>query len=210
VLNEEALESVLGKKMLLYDKSGEEHFNLISALHKSVRSSDVDAALYWLARMLAAGEDRMYIARRLIRMAVEDIGLADPRAMEQAVAAQQTAHFLGAPEGDQALAQVVIYLAIAPKSDAGYRALNQAVRVAETEVAEPVPMNLRNASTKAMKQWGYGEGYQHAHEFEGGLNDMECLPEHLRGRTFYEPTNRGLEQRISERLAELRARRGKS
>lgn len=210
VLDEEALESVLGKKMLLYDKSGEEHFNLISALHKSVRSSDVDAALYWLARMLAAGEDRMYIARRLIRMAVEDIGLADPRAMEQAVAAQQTAHFLGVPEGDQALAQVVIYLAIAPKSDAGYRALNQAVKVAETEVAEPVPMNLRNASTKAMKQWGYGEGYQHAHEFEGGVNDMECLPEHLRGRTFYEPTDRGLEQRISQRLEELRARRGKS
>jgi putative ATPase len=207
VLNQEAVESVLGKKMLLYDKSGEEHFNLISALHKSVRSSDPDAALYWLARMLAAGEDRMYIARRLVRMAIEDIGLADPRAMEQAVAAQQTVHFLGAPEGDQALAQVAIYLAVAPKSDAAYRALKEALKVAETEVAEPVPMNLRNASTKAMAAWGYGEGYQHAHEFEGGLNTMECLPEHLRGRTFYEPTDRGVEQRIAQRLAELRDRR---
>ena len=209
VLNQEAVESVLGKKMLLYDKSGEEHFNLISALHKSVRSSDPDAALYWLARMLAAGEDRMYIARRLVRMAIEDIGLADPRAMEQAVAAQQTAHFLGVPEGDQALAQGALYLAGAPKSDAAYRALKDAVRVAETEVAEPVPMNLRNASIKAMKSWGYGEGYQHAHEFEGGLNDMECLPEHLRGRAFYEPTDRGVEQRIAQRLSELRARRGR-
>ena len=207
VLEQEAVESVLGKKMLLYDKSGEEHFNLISALHKSVRSSDPDAALYWLARMLAAGEDRMYIARRLVRMAVEDIGLADPRAMEQAVAAQQTAHFLGVPEGDQALAQVVIYLAVAPKSDAAYRALKEAVKVAETEVAEPVPMNLRNASTKSMAAWGYGEGYQHAHEFEGGLNNMECLPEHLRDRNFYQPTDRGVEQRIAQRLAELRARR---
>ncbi len=205
-LDIESVESVLGRKMLLYDKSGEEHFNLISALHKSIRSSDVDAALYWLARMLAAGEDRMYVARRLVRMAIEDIGMADPRAMEQAMAAQQVVHFLGTPEGDQALGQVAIYLAIAPKSDAAYKALNQAVAVAETEVAEPVPMQLRNASTKAMKQWGYGEGYQHAHEFEGGVNQMECLPEHLRGRTFYQPTDRGVEQRISQRLEELRAR----
>ncbi len=207
VLDQESVESVLGRKMLLYDKSGEEHFNLISALHKSVRSSDVDATLYWLARMLAAGEDRMYIARRLVRMAIEDIGLADPRAMEQAIAMQQVVHFLGTPEGDQALAQVAIYLAVAPKSDAAYRALKDAVKVAETEVAEPVPMNLRNAATKAMKQWGYGEGYQYAHQFEGGLNNMECLPEHLRDRTFYEPTDRGAEQRITQRLAELRARR---
>jgi putative ATPase len=203
-LDRESVESVLGRKMLLYDKSGEEHFNLISALHKSIRSSDVDASLYWLARMLAAGEDRMYVARRLVRMAIEDIGMADPRAMEQAMAAQQVVHFLGTPEGDQALAQVAIYLAIAPKSDAAYKALNQAVAVAETEVAEPVPMNLRNASTKAMKQWGYGEGYQHAHEFEGGVNQMDCLPPHLHGRTFYKPTDRGVEQRISQRLEELR------
>jgi putative ATPase len=140
-------------------------------------------------------------------MAIEDIGMADPRAMEQAMAAQQVVHFLGTPEGDQALAQVAIYLAIAPKSDAAYKALNQAVAIAETEVAEPVPMQLRNASTKAMKQWGYGEGYQHAHEFEGGLNHMECLPEHLQGRTFYKPTDCGLEQRITQRLQELKARR---
>ncbi|MEO5924670.1 MAG: replication-associated recombination protein A [Bryobacteraceae bacterium] len=204
-LDRESVESVLGRKMLLYDKSGEEHFNLISALHKSIRSSDTDAALYWLARMLAAGEDRMYVARRLVRMAIEDIGMADPRAMEQAMAAQQVVHFLGTPEGDQALAQVAIYLAIAPKSDAAYKAFNKVTEVAETEVAEPVPMQLRNASTKAMKQWGYGEGYQHAHEYEGGLNTMECLPEHLQGRTFYTPTDRGVEQRISLRLQELRA-----
>ena len=206
-LDSEAVESILGRKMLLYDKSGEEHFNLISALHKSIRSSDVDAAIYWLARMLAAGEDRMYIARRLVRMAIEDIGLADPRAMEQAVAAQQVAHFLGTPEGDQALAQVAIYLALAPKSDAAYKALNQAIQVAETQVAEPVPMHLRNASTKAMKQWGYGEGYQHAHNFEGGVNQMECLPEVLRDRRFYVPTERGVEQRITQRLEELRSLR---
>lgn len=207
VLDRETVESVLGRKMLLYDKSGEEHFNLISALHKSVRSSDPDAAIYWLARMLAAGEDRLYIARRLVRMAIEDIGLADPRAMEQAMAAQQAVHFLGTPEGDQALAQIAIYLAIAPKSDAAYRALNKAVEIAETQLAEPVPMNLRNASTRAMKQWGYGEGYQHAHQYEGALNDMECLPPQLAGTVFYEPTDRGTEQRIAQRIAELRAHR---
>src|SRR6266478_6390005 len=158
LLEREAVESVIDRKMLLYDKAGEEHFNLISALHKSIRSSDVDASLYWLARMLEGGEDRMYIARRLVRMAVEDIGLADPRALEQAIAAQQAAHFLGVPEGDQALAQVAIYLAVAPKSDAAYRALNQAMATVEGSPAEPVPMQLRNAPTRAMKQWGYGEG----------------------------------------------------
>jgi putative ATPase len=207
-IDRETVESVLGRKMLLYDKSGEEHFNLVSALHKSIRSSDPDAAVYWLARMLAAGEDRLYIARRLVRMAIEDIGLADPRAMEQAIAAQQTVHFLGTPEGDQALAQIAIYLAVAPKSDAAYRALNKATEIAETQLAEPVPMNLRNASTRAMKQWGYGEGYQHAHQYEGALNDMECLPERLAGTVFYEPTDRGMEQRIAQRLAEIRAHRG--
>ncbi len=206
-LDKEAVESVLGRKTLLYDKSGEEHFNLISALHKSIRSSDADAALYWLARMLASGEDRLYIARRLVRMAVEDIGLADPRALEQAMAAQQAAHFLGAPEGDQALAQVAIYLAVAPKSDAAYRALNQAAQAVENSMAEPVPMHLRNASTRAMKQWGYGAGYQHAHQSEDALTDMPCLPESLSGTVFYEPTDRGIEQRIAQRLAEIRARR---
>jgi len=208
-LDRKALESVLGRKMLLYDKAGEEHFNLISALHKSIRSSDADAAVYWLARMLAAGEDRLYIARRLVRMAVEDIGLADPRALEQAIAAQQAAHFLGEPEGDQALAQVAIYLAVAPKSDAAYRALNEAMATVEGSPAEPVPMQLRNAPTKAMKQWGYGQGYQHAHQFNDALNHMQCLPDKLAGTEFYQPTDRGLEQRIAQRLAEIRARRGK-
>jgi putative ATPase len=206
-LDTASVESVLGRKMLLYDKSGEQHYNLISALHKSIRSSDVDAAIYWLARMLASGEDRMYLARRLVRMAVEDIGLADPRALEQAMAAQQAAHFLGTPEGDQALAQVVIYLAASPKSDAAYRALNQALALVEKSQAEPVPMQLRNASTKAMKQWGYGDGYQHAHQFDDAINTMQCLPDKLVGTIFYEPTDRGVEQRLSQRIAEIRARK---
>jgi putative ATPase len=193
--------------MVLYDKSGEEHFNLISALHKSIRSSDVDAALYWLARMLEAGEDRMYIARRLVRMAIEDIGLADPRALEQSMAAMQAVHFLGIPEGDLALGQAAIYLAVAPKSDASYQALNRAMEAIESHPAEPVPMQLRNAPTRAMKQWGYAAGYQHAHLQENALTDMQCLPESLEGSVFYEPTTRGLEERIAARLAEIRARR---
>jgi putative ATPase len=207
VLDRDALESALERKMLLYDKGGEEHFNLISALHKSVRSSDPDAALYWLARMLEGGEDRLYIARRLMRMAIEDIGLADPRALEQTVAAQQAVHFLGVPEGDQALAQAAIYLAVAPKSDASYRALNAAREAAGQATAEPVPMQLRNAPMRPMKEWGYGAGYQHAHQFEDALNTMDCLPESLQGTVFYEPTGRGLEQRIQQRLEEIRARR---
>jgi putative ATPase len=207
VLEQEAVESVIERKVLLYDKSGEEHFNLISALHKSIRSSDPDAALYWLARMLEAGEDRLYIARRLVRMAVEDIGLADPRALEQSIAAQQAAHFLGVPEGDLALAQVAIYLAVAPKSDAAFKALNAVMETIEKSPAEPVPMQLRNAPTRAMKQWGYSAGYQHAHQFEDAINTMECLPESLQGTRFYEPTDRGAEQRIAQRLAELRKKR---
>jgi putative ATPase len=206
-LEREAVESVIERKTLLYDKAGEEHFNLISALHKSVRSSDPDAALYWLARMLEGGEDRLYIARRLVRMAIEDIGLADPRALEQAIAAQQAAHFLGVPEGDQALAQVAIYLSIAPKSDAAYRALNSAMETVSNQVAEPVPMQLRNAPTRSMKEWGYGGGYQHAHQFDDALNTMECLPESLRGTEFYHPSDRGWEQRVAQRLEEIRARR---
>jgi putative ATPase len=206
-LTRQAIEDTLQRKTLLYDKAGEEHFNLISALHKSVRSSDVDAALYWLGRMLESGEDRMYIARRLVRMAIEDIGLADPRALEQSMAAQQAVHFLGIPEGDLALAQAAIYLSVAPKSDASYQALNRVMEAVEQRVAEPVPMHLRNAPTGAMKQWGYGEGYQHAHKLEDALPDMECLPESLAGTRFYEPTNRGLEQRIAERLEEIRSRK---
>ena len=207
LLTREVIEDTLQRKTLLYDKAGEEHFNLISALHKSVRSSDVDAALYWLGRMLASGEDRMYIARRLVRMAIEDIGLADPRALEQSIAAMQTVHFLGIPEGDLALAQLAIYLAVAPKSDASYQALNRVMETVEKHVAEPVPFHLRNAPTGAMKQWGYGAGYQHAHQFEDALPDMDCLPESLVGTRFYEPTGRGVEQRIRERLEEIRARR---
>jgi len=206
-ITREAIEDTLQRKTLLYDKAGEEHFNLISALHKSVRSSDVDAALYWLGRMLEAGEDRMYIARRLVRMAIEDIGLADPRALEQTIAAMQTVHFLGIPEGDLALAQAAIYLSVAPKSDASYQALNRVMEAVENRVAEPVPFHLRNAPTGAMKQWGYGAGYQHAHKFQDALPDMECLPESLVGTRFYEPTNRGLEQRIAEKLEEIRSRK---
>ncbi|HWB86768.1 MAG TPA: replication-associated recombination protein A [Bryobacteraceae bacterium] len=203
-LTPEAVQDAMQRKVLLYDKAGEEHFNLISALHKSVRSSDPDAALYWLARMLEAGEDRLYIARRLIRMAIEDIGMADPRALEQSIAAMQAVHFLGIPEGDLALAQVAIYLSVSPKSDASYRALDSAHEDVERTIAEPVPMNLRNAPTKQMKAWGYGEGYQHAHQFEEAITDMECLPPSLAGRRYYEPTGRGLEKRIAERLEEIR------
>ena len=207
-IQDQALADALGRKVLLYDKTGEEHFNLISALHKSVRSSDPDAALYWLARMLEAGEDRMYIARRVVRMAIEDIGLADPRALEQCMAMQHAVHFLGMPEGDLALAQAVIYLSAAPKSDAGYRALGEVTREVREGRAEPVPMQLRNASTGAMKAWGYGAGYQHAHEFADAVNEMQCLPDSLAGQRWYYPTDRGVEKRIKDRLEELRARRG--
>jgi len=200
----QAVADAVQRKLQLYDKGGEEHFNLISALHKSVRSSDPDAALYWLARMLEGGEDRMYIARRLVRMAVEDVGLADPKAVELAIACQQTAHLLGIPEGDQALAHAAIYLAVAPKSDAAYRALSKAQETARNEPSYPVPMQLRNAPTRAMKQWGYGTGYQHAHLDPEGLSAMECLPDELAGRAFYEPTGRGTEARIKERLEQIR------
>ncbi len=207
VIQDQALKDALGRKVLLYDKTGEEHYNLISALHKSVRSSDPDAALYWLARMLEAGEDRMYIARRVVRMAIEDIGLADPRALEQCIAMQQAVHFLGMPEGDLALAQAVIYLSAAPKSDAGYRALGDVTREVREGRAEPVPMQLRNASTTAMKAWGYGAGYQHAHQFEDAVNEMQCLPDSLAGKRWYHPTDHGMEKRIKDRLDDLRARR---
>jgi alpha-L-fucosidase 2 len=192
----------LQRKTLIYDKSGEEHFNLISALHKSVRSSDVGRRAVLAGRMLEGGEDRLYIARRLVRMAIEDIGMADPRALEQAMAAQQAVHFLGKPEGDQALAQLAIYLAIAPKSDAAYQALNKVTATIQNTTAEPVPMHLRNAPTRAMKQWGYGEGYQHAHQFEDALPDMSCLPEGLGDQVLF-PTDRGVEKRIAERMAEI-------
>jgi len=203
-LSRQAVEDAIQRKTLLYDKAGEEHYNLISALHKSVRSSDPDAALYWLARMLEAGEDRLYIARRLIRMAIEDIGLADPRALEQAVAAMQAVHFLGMPEGDQALAQAAIYLSLAQKSDAAYQALNAAMEEVAHSVAEPVPPQLRNPVTRSMKEWGYGKGYEHAHQFEDAIPSMQCLPPGLAGKRFYSPTGRGQEKRAAERLEELR------
>ena len=202
-ITEELLASVLERKILRYDKAGEEHFNLISALHKSVRSSDPDAALYWLTRMLESGEDRLYVGRRLVRMAFEDIGLADPRALEQAMAAVDAFRFIGEPEGDLALAQVVVYLAMAPKSDSVYRALGQVKEDVRDTMAEPVPMNLRNAPTDSMKDWGYGEGYEHAHQFSDAVTGMDCLPDSLRGRRYYHPTDHGIEKRIAERLHAL-------
>jgi putative ATPase len=207
VISQQAISDALQRKSLLYDKSGEEHFNVISALHKSVRSSDPDAALYWLARMMMAGEDRMYLARRLVRMAVEDIGLADPRAVEQAIACMQTVHFLGIPEGDQALAQLTLYLALASKSDAAYQALNNANAVIQNTKQAPVPMHLRNAPTRLMKEMGYSHGYQNAHKVSDAVTDMNCMPETLAGTVFYEPTNRGFEQRLQERLDWLKQRR---
>jgi putative ATPase len=204
VITQDTLAEIISRKSLLYDKGGEEHYNVMSALHKSVRASDADAALYWLARMIEAGEDRMYIVRRLVRMAVEDIGLADPRAVEQAIACMQTVHFLGIPEGDQALAQCALYLSLAPKSDAAYKALKAAVAATHAHAAEPVPFHLRNAPTRHMKEWGYGQGYRHAHDFAGAVTGMECLPEGLAGSTFYQPTDRGVEPRIADKLAAIR------
>ena len=200
-------QDALQKRVLLYDKAGEEHYNLISALHKSVRNSDPDAALYWLGRMLQAGEDPLYIARRVVRMAVEDIGLADPNAMALTIAAREVVDFLGQPEGDLALAEAVVYLAIAPKSNALYTAYGSVVQDVENTVAEPVPLHIRNAPTKLMKEVGYGKGYQYAHDLEGKVADMDCLPDKLRGRQYYHPTAEGVEKRITERLQEIRRRR---
>ncbi len=186
--------------MLLYDKAGEEHFNIISALHKSVRNSDADAALYWLGRMLEAGEDPLYVARRLIRMASEDVGMADPKALEVAVAAMQAVHFVGLPEGDLALAQATVYLALAPKSNALYTGYGEVKSDAQKTVAEPVPLHLRNAVTGLMENVGYGKGYQYAHNADEKLTDMDCLPEGLRGRHYYQPTDQGFEKRLKEKM----------
>jgi putative ATPase len=208
-LSSQAVEDAIQRKVLLYAKAGEEHYNLISALQKSVRSSDADAALYWLGRMLEAGEDRLYIARRLMRMAIEDIGLADPRALEQAVAAMQAVHFLGIPEGDQALAQAAIYLSVSPKSDAAYAALNRVRDDVHRTMAEPVPLHLRNPVTGSMREWGYGAGYQHAHNYREAVPDMECLPPSLAGRRYYMPTDRGVEKRIAERMHDIQTAKRK-
>jgi len=198
---------VVQRKVLLYDKSGEEHFNLISALHKSLRESDPDAALYWLARMLTAGEAPLYIARRLVRFATEDVGLADPMALPQTLAAWDAYHRLGSPEGELALAQATLYLSMAPKSNSVYTAFNQVRRVVEEEPAGPVPAALRNASTELMKELGYGEGYVYAHSVEEGVGGIECLPENLVGRRFYRPQERGFELELSQRLEGFRALR---
>jgi putative ATPase len=201
------LERVLERKALLYDKSGDEHFNVISALHKSMRNSDPDAAVYWLARMLEAGEDPLYVARRMVRFASEDIGNADPQALVVAVAARDAVHFIGMPEGNTALAQAAIYLATAPKSNAVLRAYGSAAEAAQRDAAAPVPLHLRNAPTRLMKQLDYGKGYRYAHDEPEGVAEMDCLPENLKGRRFYTPTDRGFEQEISRRLEEWRKRR---
>lgn len=198
------VEQCTSKKSLLYDKNGEEHYNLISALHKSMRNSDPDAAVYWLARMLEAGEDPLYVARRLIRFASEDIGLADSRALEIALAAYQACHFLGMPECNIHLAHAVIYLSLAPRSNAVYRAYESAKRDALTMLDEPVPLVIRNAPTGLMKNLGYGDGYVYAHDVESKVADMECLPESLRGRRYYHPTESGSESRMARRLEEIR------
>ncbi|MBI4263166.1 MAG: replication-associated recombination protein A [Acidobacteria bacterium] len=194
------IEHSIQRRALLYDKSGEEHYNLISALHKSMRNSDPDAAVYWVARMLEAGEDPLYIARRLIRFASEDVGNADPQALAVAVAAKDAAHFIGMPEGNTALAQAAIYLATAPKSNAVYTAYEAAATDAHRQVAEPVPLHLRNAPTPLMKALDYGKGYQYAHEERDAVADMECLPPSLAGRKYYQPTDRGFEKEIKRRL----------
>ena len=195
-------------RALLYDKSGEEHFNLISALHKSMRNSDPDAAVYWLARMLESGEDPMYVARRLVRFASEDVGLAAPQALGMTVAAKDAVHFMGMPEANTALAQAAIYLATVPKSNAVYRAYLDAAEAATTDVAEPVPLHLRNAPTKLMKGLDYGKGYRYAHdEVDGVAADMECLPPAHSGRTFYAPTDRGHEAEIRRRLEQIRKKK---
>src|ERR1700736_4990151 len=203
-LTAELLEDVLQRKLLRYDKAGEEHYNLISALHKSVRNSDPDAALYWLARMLEAGEDPLYIARRVVRMAVEDIGLAEPNALALCMAARDAVHFIGMPEGNLALAQAVVYLSVAPKSNALYTAYGAVQQDIEQTAAEPVPLHLRNAPTGLMKGLGYGKDYQYAHDTEAKVADMQCLPDSLRDRVYYRPTNEGVEKRIRERLEEIK------
>ena len=200
----ETVESCTSRKSLLYDKTGEEHYNLISALHKSMRNSDPDAAVYWLARMLEAGEDPLYIARRVIRFASEDIGLADPKALEIAVAAYQACHFIGMPECSVHLTQAVVYMSVAPKSNALYMAYESAKKDALSMLSEPVPAVIRNAPTKLMKELGYGKGYQYAHDTKEKLTNMQCLPDNLLGRTYYRPAGEGAEARIKARLEEIK------
>jgi len=201
------IQDAVQKRILLYDKSGEEHYNLISALHKSVRNSDPDASLYWLGRMLEAGEDPLYIARRVVRMSVEDIGLADPNALSLCMAARDAVDFIGMPEGNLALAQAVVYLALAPKSNALYTAYGSVQHDVEETAQEAVPLHLRNAPTSLMKQLGYSSGYQYAHDVESKVADMQCLPDKLKNRRYYHPTTEGVEKRIRDRMEEIRKRR---
>ena len=201
----ETVEQCTSKKSLLYDKKGEEHYNLISALHKSMRNSDPDAAVYWLARMLEAGEDPLYVARRVIRFASEDIGLADPRALGQAIAAYQACHFLGMPECTVHLTQAVVYMSLAPKSNALYKAYEHAKTDALQQLAEPVPLVIRNAPTRLMKELDYGKGYQYAHDAADKLTTLQCLPDSLAGRSYYEPTEEGLEAKYKARLETIKA-----
>jgi len=205
VVTEETVLQCTSKRSLLYDKKGDGHYDLISALHKSMRNSDPDAAIYWMARMLEGGEDPLYIARRITRFASEDVGLADPRALEIAVAAYQACHFIGMPECSVHLTQAVVYMAMAPKSNALYAAYESAKRDASAQIAEPVPLQIRNAPTALMKQLDYGKGYQYAHDTREKLTAMECLPSSLRGKEYYRPTEEGLEGRYKARLAEIKA-----
>src|SRR6201993_1359186 len=209
-ITDEIVHDALQRRILLYDKTGEEHYNLISALHKSVRNSDPDAALYWLGRMLEAGEDPLYVARRVVRMAVEDIGLADPNALSLCMAARDAVDFIGMPEGNLALAQAVVYLSVAPKSNALYTAYGSVQADVEQTAAEAVPLHLRNAPTSLMKGLGYGHGYQYAHNLESKVADMQCLPDNLRDRVYYRPTNEGIEKRIRERMEEIRRQRARA
>jgi putative ATPase len=199
-ISTQEVKEALQKRILLYDKKGEEHFNLISALHKSLRNSDVDASLYWLARMIAAGEDPLYIARRLVRFASEDIGLADPQALSIALNAKEAYDFIGSPEGDLALAEAVIYMASAPKSNRAYVAFGKAMKDVESSPFEPVPLHLRNPTTQLMKDVGYGKDYAYAHDFAFSTTDMETFPKKLKGRKYYEPGNLGLEKDIQKRI----------
>jgi len=202
-VSSEMIEQCISKKSLIYDKNGEEHYNIISALHKSMRNSDADAAVYWLSRMLEAGEDPLYVARRVVRFASEDIGMADSRALEIAVAAYQACHFIGMPECSVHLTHAVVYMSVAPKSNALYTAYLRASSDAQKMLAEPVPMNIRNAPTSLMKELGYGKGYVYAHDVEDKLSTMQCLPDSLLGKKYYEPTTQGLEARVKERMEQI-------
>lgn len=203
IINKEIIEQCINQKLLLYDKKGEEHYNIISALHKSMRNSDVDASIYWMARMIEAGEDPLYVARRLIRFASEDIGMADSRALEIAVATYQACHYIGMPECNVNLAHCVTYLALAPKSNSLYVAYQKARHDALNTIADPVPLHIRNAPTKLMQELDYGKGYQYAHDYENKITDMQCLPDNLKDHRYYYPTNQGTEAKVIKRLAQI-------